>query len=180
MEKEREKLLSKEENLEGYVKEFLEKMVEKEEDKDFLTDQDIENMFQEAWLNVKEKDPEAKKAKKDDADWFKKYLEPPKVQIVRDKDKKKDKKPPKDKKEKYKDKVKDAKEKKKGPKGKKGKSPDVIKVVETGVYEIDIDALMQDSPIIVQQDGTYLINLESVFEKLRDKKKGGKKKKKRR
>ncbi len=44
------------------------------------------------------------------------------------------------------------------------------RTLETGVYEIDLQALMADSPIIVQQDGTYLINLDSVFDKLGKKK----------
>lgn len=177
VEKEREALLSKaNENLVGYVKEFMDRMQEKEEDKDFLTDTDIENMFQDAWMKVRSdrgEEPSKEKGKKvKDEEWFKKYLEPPKVEVVRDKKPpKKTKGKGKDKRKKYGDAVKGAKARLKGAKGKgKGKSPDVIKVLETGVYEIDIKALLEDSPIIVQRDGTYLINLESVFDKLGKKK----------
>jgi len=42
---------------------------------------------------------------------------------------------------------------------------DVINIVETGVYEIDLDRLLEDNPIIVQKDGSYLIHLPSLFEK---------------
>jgi len=189
VEKEREQLLAKtNENLDVYVKEFMARIQEKDEDKDLLSDSEIEQMFQDAWIKVRG-DDEPKKgrsSKKGDEDWFKKYLEPPKIQIVRDVEKKKKdgKKASKGGKKKadmkkYQDQIKGAEKKRKGAKGKGKKTPEVIKVLETGVYEIDIRALMEDDPIIVQQDGTYLINLDSVFEKLRkkDTKKKNKKKK---
>lgn len=189
VEKEREEILAKtDENLEAYVREFMHRMQEKDEDKDLLSDEEIEQMFQDAWIKVRG-DDEPKKgkrtSKKGDEDWFKKYLEPPKIQIVRDVKKKKGgKKTPKSSKKKkadmkkYQDQIKGAEKKRKGAIGKGKKSPEVIKVLETGVYEIDIQALLEDDPIIVQQDGTYLINLDSVFEKLRkkDTKKRSKKK----
>lgn len=43
------------------------------------------------------------------------------------------------------------------------KRPDVVTIVERGVYEIDIKKLLERSPIIVQKDGTYLIHLPSLF-----------------
>ncbi len=48
-------------------------------------------------------------------------------------------------------------------KGKKEDHVDVINIVETGVYEIDIESLLDDSPIVVQKDGSYLIHLPSLF-----------------
>lgn len=41
--------------------------------------------------------------------------------------------------------------------------PEVIRVVETGVYEIDLESLLKRNPIIIQKDGTYLIYLPSLF-----------------
>ena len=67
--------------------------------------------------------------------------------------------------QKFKDTMKAAKEKKKSL-SKAGRDyPAVINVKEKGVYEIDVKALMEDSPIIVQSDGTYLLHLQSIFEK---------------
>ena len=43
------------------------------------------------------------------------------------------------------------------------KSAAVVNVVEKGVYEIDIKALLEKSPIIIQKDGSYLIHLPSLF-----------------
>ncbi len=43
------------------------------------------------------------------------------------------------------------------------KTPDVVTIVERGVYEIDVKKLLERSPIIVQKDGTYLIHLPSLF-----------------
>lgn len=65
------------------------------------------------------------------------------------------------------------KKKGKKPKRSKGKMSkgipedhvDVIKIVETGVYEIDLEGLLGDSPIVVQKDGSYLIHLPSLFNK---------------
>ncbi len=64
-------------------------------------------------------------------------------------------------------------------KGKRGKRPkrskgkiskgiqedhvDVINIVENGVYEINLEGLLDDSPIVVQKDGSYLIHLPSLF-----------------
>ncbi|MCD6383642.1 MAG: hypothetical protein J7L88_04200, partial [Thermoplasmata archaeon] len=47
---------------------------------------------------------------------------------------------------------------------KKEKTPDVVTIVEQGVYEIDVKKLLEKSPIIVQKDGSYLIHLPSLFE----------------
>ncbi len=45
---------------------------------------------------------------------------------------------------------------------------ETIKIPQEGVYEINIDALMKNQPIIVlKRDETYLIHLSSVFEKVR-------------
>jgi predicted nucleic acid-binding Zn-ribbon protein len=41
----------------------------------------------------------------------------------------------------------------------------VISIREQGVYEIDLERLMDHNPIIVQRDGSYLVHLPSVFEK---------------
>jgi len=41
--------------------------------------------------------------------------------------------------------------------------PEVITVVEPGVYEIDLERLLDNCPIIIQNDGTYLIHLPSAF-----------------
>lgn len=40
----------------------------------------------------------------------------------------------------------------------------VITIVESGVYEIDVMKLLDDSPIIIERDGTYLIHLPSLLE----------------
>lgn len=47
---------------------------------------------------------------------------------------------------------------------------DVIRVKEKGVYEIDLERLMDNNPIIVQKNGTFLVHLPSVFEKARGRK----------
>lgn len=46
--------------------------------------------------------------------------------------------------------------------------PEVITVVEKGVYEINIKALLANSPIIVQKDGSYLIHLPSLFNQIKE------------
>ena len=46
-------------------------------------------------------------------------------------------------------------------------APEVIHVVESGVYEINIDKLMEDSPIIINRDGSYMVYLPSIFRKKR-------------
>lgn len=43
----------------------------------------------------------------------------------------------------------------------------VIRIVEKGVYEIDVQKLLDDSPIIIERDGTYLIHLPSLLESRR-------------
>jgi len=48
-------------------------------------------------------------------------------------------------------------------------APEVINVVEPGVYEINIDKLMEDSPIIISKDGSYMVYLPSIFKKKRRK-----------
>lgn len=44
-----------------------------------------------------------------------------------------------------------------------GEGPEVIKILEHGVYEIDLEALLNRSPLIIERDGTYLIYLPSLF-----------------
>jgi predicted nucleic acid-binding Zn-ribbon protein len=46
----------------------------------------------------------------------------------------------------------------------------VISIDEEGVYDIDVEKLLEKSPIIVQKDGSYVVHLPSVFK--RRKKKG--------
>ena len=41
---------------------------------------------------------------------------------------------------------------------------DVITIEEQGVYTIDVKRLLEDNPIIIQKDGSYLIHLPSLFE----------------
>lgn len=43
--------------------------------------------------------------------------------------------------------------------------PSTLNIVEPGQYEIDVERLMDDSPVIVERDGSYLIHLPSVFAK---------------
>lgn len=38
-----------------------------------------------------------------------------------------------------------------------------VNVLEQGVYEIDIERLLRDDPIIIEDDGTYLIHLPSLL-----------------
>lgn len=49
---------------------------------------------------------------------------------------------------------------------KEEKRPEVVRVIERGVYDIDVKSLLENSPVIVQKDGSYLIHLPSVFEKV--------------
>jgi predicted nucleic acid-binding Zn-ribbon protein len=42
--------------------------------------------------------------------------------------------------------------------------PEVITILEPGVYEIDLEQLMDHSPIIIMKDGTYLLHLPSLFQ----------------
>lgn len=53
--------------------------------------------------------------------------------------------------------------------GKKEKQVNVINIVEQGVYEIDVKRLLEDNPIVIQKDGSYLIHLPSLFKEGREK-----------
>lgn len=48
-------------------------------------------------------------------------------------------------------------------------APEVIKVVESGVYEINIEKLLDDSPIIINRDGSYMVYLPSIFKRKKKK-----------
>lgn len=52
---------------------------------------------------------------------------------------------------------------------KKDKGPEVIDIVDLGVYNIDVDSLLEDSPVVIKRDGSYLVHLPSLFEKLNKK-----------
>lgn len=45
----------------------------------------------------------------------------------------------------------------------------VITIKDEGVYEIDVEKLLEDSPMIVKKDGSYMVHLPSVFKKIRKK-----------
>ncbi len=45
----------------------------------------------------------------------------------------------------------------------------VISIDEEGVYEIDVEKLLEKSPIIVQKDGSYVVHLPSVFKRRKKK-----------
>ena len=45
-----------------------------------------------------------------------------------------------------------------------GDDINVIRIVEKGVYEINVERLLDDSPIIIEKDGSYLIHLPSLLE----------------
>jgi predicted nucleic acid-binding Zn-ribbon protein len=51
----------------------------------------------------------------------------------------------------------------------KEKAPEVVNIVESGVYEIDVESLLEKSPVIVRRDGTYLVHLPSLFGKVEEK-----------
>ncbi|MGA1822741.1 MAG: Zn-ribbon containing protein [Thermoplasmatota archaeon] len=53
---------------------------------------------------------------------------------------------------------------KKPKRGKRKKDAEVITIVEHGVYEINVEKLLDDNPIIIQKDGSYLIHLPSLFD----------------
>ncbi|MGA1793023.1 MAG: Zn-ribbon containing protein [Thermoplasmatota archaeon] len=59
--------------------------------------------------------------------------------------------------------------KRRAPRRKKEKHVDVINIIEQGVYEIDVKRLLEDNPIVIQKDGSYLIHLPSVFKEGREK-----------
>ena len=61
------------------------------------------------------------------------------------------------------------KPKKKAAKKVKKDNVAVITITDEGVYELDVEKLMEHSPIIVQKDGSYMVHLPSVF---KGKKKG--------
>lgn len=42
-------------------------------------------------------------------------------------------------------------------------APETIRIDAPGQYEIDVKRLMEDSPVVIQKDGTYLIHLPSLF-----------------
>lgn len=52
---------------------------------------------------------------------------------------------------------------------KKDKGVAVITIDEEGVYDIDVEKLLENSPIIVKKDGSYMVHLPSVFKKVRKK-----------
>jgi len=54
---------------------------------------------------------------------------------------------------------------------KKSDDVDVINIVEQGVYEIDVEKLLDDNPIVIQKDGSYLIHLPTIFKESREKSK---------
>lgn len=43
--------------------------------------------------------------------------------------------------------------------------PETIRIAAPGQYDIDLEALLQDNPIIVQRDGVYMVHLPSAFAK---------------
>jgi len=60
---------------------------------------------------------------------------------------------------------------KRAPKRKKERHVDVINIIEQGVYEIDVQRLLEDNPIVIQKDGSYLIHLPSLFKEGRERSK---------
>lgn len=49
------------------------------------------------------------------------------------------------------------------------KGPEVVDVLDFGVYDIDVESLLEKSPIVVKRDGSYMIHLPSLFESLNKK-----------
>ena len=45
--------------------------------------------------------------------------------------------------------------------------PETIKIKTPGEYELDLKGLLEEEPIIIQKDGSYVIHLPSVFERAR-------------
>lgn len=43
--------------------------------------------------------------------------------------------------------------------------PSTLNISGPGEYEIDVERLMEDSPVIVERDGSFMIHLPSVFDK---------------
>jgi len=54
-------------------------------------------------------------------------------------------------------------------KPKKKEQVAVITIDEEGVYDIDVEKLLENSPIVVKKDGSYMVHLPSVFKKVRKK-----------
>ncbi len=42
--------------------------------------------------------------------------------------------------------------------------PETVTIADTGQYEIDVEGLMNASPIVIQKDGVFMIHLPSVFD----------------
>jgi predicted nucleic acid-binding Zn-ribbon protein len=53
----------------------------------------------------------------------------------------------------------------------KSDSPETIDIEKTGKYKIDLKGLLEEEPIIIQKDGSYIIHLPSIFDKLNKEKK---------
>ncbi len=45
----------------------------------------------------------------------------------------------------------------------KSDSPETIDIERPGKYKIDLKGLLEEEPIIIQKDGSYIIHLPSVF-----------------
>jgi predicted nucleic acid-binding Zn-ribbon protein len=45
----------------------------------------------------------------------------------------------------------------------KSDTPETIGIEQPGKYSIDLKGLLEDEPIVIQKDGTYIIHLPSVF-----------------
>lgn len=45
-------------------------------------------------------------------------------------------------------------------------SPETIDIEKPGEYNIDIKGLLEEEPIVIQKDGSYIIHLPSVFKKI--------------
>lgn len=51
-----------------------------------------------------------------------------------------------------------------GDNGEARKRPSTLNIQQPGQYEIDVERLMEDSPVIVERDGSFVIHLPSVFD----------------
>ena len=45
----------------------------------------------------------------------------------------------------------------------KSDSPETIDIEKSGKYKIDLKGLLEEEPIIIQKDGSYIIHLPSIF-----------------
>jgi predicted nucleic acid-binding Zn-ribbon protein len=52
---------------------------------------------------------------------------------------------------------------------KKKERVEVISISDEGVYDIDVEKLLEKSPIIVAKDGSYMVHLPSVFKMVKKK-----------